>query len=223
MLRRSPVVLARERWAVFGGAFDPPTKGHVAVIRHLAQSKSVSGVLVVPSGQRPDKPNLSDKLGRYVMTQLTVHSDVQDLQNVIVSDVDFWQKEGLATYDLLKHFTGQHPERDLSFVIGSDWLTSDLHISTWESSEGCTGPKLVREYEFLVVPRPGYDAGEDLSKYEGRFSWVAPPFKPVDISSTLIRRLIAQGAYDEAAEFVPPAVLSYVRRNGLYRSLARNS
>ena len=47
----------RRRLALYGGAFDPIHNGHLATIALILNSGAADEVLVIPSGDRPDKPN----------------------------------------------------------------------------------------------------------------------------------------------------------------------
>ena len=42
---------------IFGGSFDPVHKGHVKLVRTLAQREGLDRVLVVPNWQSPWKPD----------------------------------------------------------------------------------------------------------------------------------------------------------------------
>ena len=64
----------RKRVAVFGGAFDPFHNGHVAAVRLLLSDLSISRVLIVPSGERPDKQGGSKATERLEMTKLGVQA-----------------------------------------------------------------------------------------------------------------------------------------------------
>jgi cytidyltransferase-like protein len=53
------MISTAQQIAVFGGAFDPFHNGHVAAIKLLLSQPDISKVLVVPSGDRPDKHGVS--------------------------------------------------------------------------------------------------------------------------------------------------------------------
>ena len=216
MLRRCSAALV-SRCAVLGGAFDPPTTGHVACIQQVLASEKVDKVVVVPCGAREDKGSMSPKLDRYTMTNLAVSECFPGNPNVTVSDIEVHGPGGLATYDLLQELTVKHPDTQFSFMIGSDWLENSYGISEWVSRDGKTGDKLLHEYDFLVIPRHGYVTDGALQKFGPRFSWVShTATESVNISSTEIRENIASGNYAGVEAYLPTSVLAYLRTHRLY-------
>ena len=91
--------------------------------------------------------------------------------------------------------------------------------------------RLVEEFDFLVVPRPGYDVpAGGLAAFGPRFRWVAPAggfslIEPGNISSSELRKRMSQELARDpnrtAPELLdghtPPAVVSFIQRRGLYR------
>eukprot|EP01061_Rhynchopus_euleeides_P009778 TRINITY_DN19058_c0_g1_i1.p1 TRINITY_DN19058_c0_g1~~TRINITY_DN19058_c0_g1_i1.p1 ORF type:complete len:221 (+),score=51.59 TRINITY_DN19058_c0_g1_i1:207-869(+) len=215
---RRCAVLLRLRCAVFGGAFDPPTTGHLACIQQVLSHEHVDQVVVVPCGTREDKPAMSPKLDRYVMTHLAVQEAFPEDFRVRVSDIELREAEGLATYDLLQQLEADHPDTDFNFVIGSDWLEDAHSIKHWQSKAGRTGEALLTRYDFLVVPRHGFMIDGALDRFGPRFSWVShSPDRSIDISSTEIRQALVGGSYSDIASLVPNSVLSYMQRTSLYK------
>jgi nicotinic acid mononucleotide adenylyltransferase len=138
----------------------------------------------------------------------------------------------MATYDSLVWLRENNPDCDFSFVVGSDWLQPGTDIRTWESKEGVTGDKLLNEFDFLVLKRPGYEV-EDLSAFGPRFTWMELPhhFQLIESSgsSTEIRKRAAHewGKNPDNAQalealdgLVAPAIHSFILRHQLYKHLA---
>ncbi|MGH7484773.1 MAG: nicotinate-nicotinamide nucleotide adenylyltransferase, partial [bacterium] len=67
---------------------------------------------------------------------------------------------------------------------------------------------VAREVDFVVVTRPGHDYAIPPGARVHRLETVALP-----VSSSEIRQKLASG---EASDELPPAVLAYIRQNGLY-------
>ena len=224
----NPVGSGRERRkiAVYGGAFDPMTMAHLQCAAQIIHSKTADEVMIVPCGPRPDKPKLkTSALDRYVMCNVAVNTIYNSQFPVSVSDAEIDEPESLATYDLLTTLRGKYPECDFMFIIGSDWLQPGTCIRDWESKEGKTGDRLVEEFEFLVIKRPGYECS-DLSQFGPRFTWLKMPDGMVYIDSNLssseIRnRLVACKDQPDRLEcvvgLVSVGVLAYIRRKGLYK------
>jgi len=244
-----PVQPLRRRVAVYGGAFDPITNAHLTAASELIHTGQVDEIWLVPCGKRPDKPKLkTDPLDRYIMCQIAVNTMLSPDLPVRVSDVECFEPEAMFTYDLLCKLREQSPELDFCFVIGTDWLQRGTNISTWESRNPkwrpgdppeqkflVTGDRLLREFEFIVVTRPGYtveNSTEDptgLRQFGPRLSWLAMPHGMAlvesNLSSTEVRARIRRAgdlsnggprSLRSVECLVPPGVLSYIQRQRLY-------
>lgn len=209
----SQPTMDRKRVAVYGGAFDPITNAHILLAAQVVQSDNADEVWIVPSGPRPDKPNMTTPaIDRYCMCEIAVNDAFPIDFPVKVDDLDVLRKEALPTYDLLCGLQAKNPDVDLVFVIGSDWLQPGSSLASWPSRNWAwkkgdpesertivTGDKLLAEFDFLVVRRPGYDVGEpgDGGKslreaFGRRMAWLEMPpgmtFIEGNLSSTEVRR-----------------------------------
>eukprot|EP01063_Lacrimia_lanifica_P024270 TRINITY_DN3220_c0_g3_i1.p1 TRINITY_DN3220_c0_g3~~TRINITY_DN3220_c0_g3_i1.p1 ORF type:complete len:337 (+),score=93.87 TRINITY_DN3220_c0_g3_i1:57-1013(+) len=223
----------RRRVAVYGGAFDPVTNGHLSCAAEIVHSGIADEVLMVPCGPRPDKPNMSTTaMDRYVMLQIAVNTSFSPGFPVRVSDIEIYEPRAMATYDLLSSLRERNLGVDYMFVVGSDWLQSGQDLRQWKSKGGSTGDQLVQEFDFLIIKRPGYDLPNDLSIFGPRFSELSLPhgmnYVDSSISSTEIRRRVAvsqqvrsslsHNASTSADGLLPTGVLAYIQRAGLYGS-----
>jgi len=237
----------RRRVAIYGGAFDPVTNSHLTCASEIVHSGQADEVWLVPCGPRPDKPGLKTKpLHRYVMTQIAVNTTFTPEFPIKVSDIECFEEEAFFTYDLLCSLRDKNPDSDFVFVIGSDWLQSGTNIASWTSKnmnwkEGdpkhiVTGDKLLAEFDFLVVQRPGYvverspDDPTGLKRFGPRLQWLSMPdsmtFIEGNLSSTEIRKrtehswrvrdAVEHHCLNTIEGLVPPGVLAYIRRTRLY-------
>jgi len=241
---------APKRVAIYGGAFDPPTNSHLTCAAEIVHSGCADEVWLVPCGPRPDKPKLkTPAIDRYCMCQIAVNTVFSPDFPVKVSDIDTGRQMAAFTYDLLCSLRERHPGVQFAFIIGSDWLQPGTNIAEWtslnhdwkpgmpeESKVIVTGHKLLEEFEFLVVPRPGYDVArteEDpsgLKAFGPRLSWMQMP-EPMhliegNLSSTEIRKrthhswqvqqAVQGGKLSTIEGLVPPGIVSYIRRARFY-------
>eukprot|EP00933_Yihiella_yeosuensis_P083035 TRINITY_DN97115_c0_g1_i1.p1 TRINITY_DN97115_c0_g1~~TRINITY_DN97115_c0_g1_i1.p1 ORF type:complete len:259 (-),score=48.72 TRINITY_DN97115_c0_g1_i1:362-1138(-) len=236
-----------KRVAIYGGAFDPITNSHLTCAAEIVHSGCADECWLVPCGPRPDKPKLkTPSVDRYAMCQIAVNATFSPDFPVQVSDIDTRRDQAAFTYDLLSNLQAEYPNYRFMFVIGSDWLQPDTNIASWTSlnkdwkpgmpeseKEIVTGDKLLKEFEFLVVKRPGYDVeptAEDasgLKKFGPRLSWLSMPaemtFIEGNLSSTEIRKRAVQGWQDgdlnlrSIEGLVPLGVLAFMKRRGLYK------
>jgi nicotinic acid mononucleotide adenylyltransferase len=144
----------------------------------------------------------------------------------------------MATYDSLCYLRDTHPECEFSWVIGTDWLQPGTNIRQWKSKGGVSGDQMLREFDFLVARRSGYDAPAELSTFGPRFKYLDMPdgftLAESNAASTEVRKRARAAYYDELAAggdggslalramdgLVPPTVLAYIVRHALYKDLA---
>jgi len=225
MARLATGAAAKTRVAVYGGAFDPPTVDHLRCCAQILRSRRVDEVWMMPCGPRPDKPMLKTTTrDRWAMCEIAVNAAFHSSLKIRVCDADVERERAYFTYDLLKRLTADHgATHEFAFVVGTDWLQEGTDLRQWESDVGgervITGHKLVEEFDFLVLPRPGFSVFGELGDYGPRFAYldVDGGFVEGSGSSTEVRRrLRSTKDWDAAAGLVPPAVLNYIARHGLY-------
>jgi len=193
-----------QRVALFGGAFDPFHNGHVAAIRHLLKSPHIDTVLVVPSGDRPDKRGASLASDRYEMTRRGVAAVFGGDPRVEVSDLQVRGEVGYGTIDLVLHFE-RDPSKKAFVVIGQE-LLGDLE--QWKDAA-----ILKQKAHFLVIQRPGSPRPH---LPQGWNVVVLEPFSDggIAVSSTELRDKIRSGTSVEG--LLPKEVLTYCHEKRLY-------
>jgi len=92
---------------------------------------------------------------------------------------------------------------ELVLLIGADQYAK---LASWYRA-----PDLPRLARLAVFARPGVT----LTPPSAETNVEIVPMPPLDISSSAIRRRIAQGA--DVSALVPPAVLNHIQQQGLYR------
>lgn len=203
---------ARKKIAIVGGSFDPPTEQHFNVAAAVAQTGSADEVWMCPCGPRPDKPSLkTPSLIRYMLCVLGIEGKFSAKLPIKVCDIEVFEKQSIPTYFCIKKLEEKFPDYDFFWVIGTDLVDT---LKDWDEGE-----KLWNECGFLLYPRVGYEAKELPPKC------VHVEFKDAhkhlsicvsDFSSTEVRKRLKTGDVTMAEGLVPPVVLSYIYRNGLY-------
>lgn len=220
----------KKKIAIYGGAFDPITNGHLICISEIIHSQIVDEVWVVPSGPRNDKPYMkTSSLDRRIMVELAVNTFFTKDFPVKVLGIETNKKKSMATYDLLCTLRDKYTNCDFTFVIGSDWLQKANDLRKWKSKDPndtngkkmiTTGDKLINEFDFLVIRRPGYDI-KNIKLFGNRFKMLTLPYNMeyvnIKVSSTEIRKRINLNNFSSVGGLMPPAVLAYIIRNNLYR------
>lgn len=72
--------------ALYGGAFDPPHKGHLAILTNLVSLKFINEVWLLPSGDRSDKKLVLSKDERFDLLRKLSHKYIIENEKVKVID-----------------------------------------------------------------------------------------------------------------------------------------
>lgn len=223
---------AAMRIAFFGGTFDPPHRGHIAVARAAITRLGLDSVVMAPVATQPLKGGAghSSFQQRLAMVELAVANE----PGLTASDIDAPLPGGRPNYTLetLRRLRNQLQPTDTLFcLLGAD---SFLTVKRWHR---CT--ELLVFCDFIVAGRPGFALDQinaalpegvfktnvdhepaftrfTLSSVSGRSSELfLLPDLDQDISATEIRADLAEGA--EQQNLLAPAVAEYIRIHGLYR------
>jgi len=141
-----------QRIAVFGGTFDPPHSGHLAVADAVLKYCDVDKVLFVVAGQPWQKmeancgvSGISPAQDRLAM----VEAAIAGRQDFEVSSIEIDREGHSYTADTLEELAKQYPGAELLLVIGSDLVSQ---LETWKR------PEMIRRLSSLViVERPGFE------------------------------------------------------------------
>ncbi len=181
--------MAPRRVGLFGGTFNPPHHGHVAVLRAAAAMGRFDLLEVTVAGdpyQKRDRGDLMPAALRLAMAEAAFSY----LPLVEVSDRELRREGPTYTIDTVRELLAGGDVVDL--IVGADLVTS---LATWHEAVELAG--LVR---VGVVPRPGGE-GELPAGWEG----YEISMDPVDLSSTFIRDL--SPTQDDLADYLPDEVI----------------
>jgi nicotinate-nucleotide adenylyltransferase len=225
------------RLGYFGGSFDPPHRGHLAVACAAAAEFSLDQVLFVPTGRQPLKPGgpmvaFSDRLA---MVKILCSADAAGGEQppsrdepsprdatfsaptflaptFSASALEAPRPDGLPNYtvDALSALREQHPPPDRLFVLaGADAF---LDLRRWRDPD-----RLLQMADWIVVSRPGFALHRldslGLRSTQRQRVHVLPDLNE-PASATEIRRRL--GAGEDCGDLLPSGVLTYIREHQLY-------
>jgi nicotinate-nucleotide adenylyltransferase len=198
------------RVALFGGSFDPPHHGHLAIATAAADALRLDSVLFAPVGRQPLKLDgaVTSFEDRLAMVKLVCLEDPR----FKVSEIDAPRADGLPNYtvDTLSELARRMPQAKLFNLVGAD---SFLSLPRWHEAQ-----RLLELAEWIVVSRPGF-AIESLSSLgldEHQQSCVhLLDTVHEDTAATELRDRLAAG--DPCVDLIAPAVLNYIQSQGLYQ------
>ena len=138
------------RLGFFGGTFDPPHNGHLALARMARDLLRLDRVLIAPVASQPLKldQHATPYKDRLAMTELAIAGE----PNLELSTLDAPRPDGSPNYmiDTLVRLRAQLPADAQIFVLcGADAF---LSIHQWHRPQD-----LLMDYPFVIGARPGFD------------------------------------------------------------------
>ncbi len=205
--------MKQRKIALFGGTFDPVHEGHIGVARSALDIIGAQKLIFVParrSALKTDLPAASDA-DRLAM----IRAAIADIDRFQVSDWELARPAPSYTIDTVRHFRDElGADAALYWLIGADSVDELGH---WYEIR-----RLIDECFLACMYRAGHEPPD--------FSALAESLGPdrvkklqdniiktplIDISSTQIRRRLAQG--QDVSDMLSPAVADYIRWHRLYR------
>jgi nicotinate-nucleotide adenylyltransferase len=200
------------RIGVFGGTFDPPHLGHLAVAEAARDSLELERVVFIPSGLPPHKHDrpVTPARHRVALTRLAVRGNPA----FTVSTLETRRGGASYTVDTLRALRSAHPRTKLYLVIGEDSLND---LPSWHQ------PEEILSLATLAVARRAAPLAPGERRRARRVRLALPRVRRVvwldspliEISSSALRARARRGA--SLRYLVPKPVEAYVLRLGLYR------
>jgi nicotinate-nucleotide adenylyltransferase len=205
------------RLGYFGGTFDPPHLGHLAVAQAAADAFGLERVLLAPTGVQPLKAvsPLAPYADRLAMVSLLCGHDAR----LTACDLEAPRTPPAPNYtiDTLEALRSAEPEAEIFVIVGADAFQS---IGRWREPD-----KLLAAADWIVVTRPqmtGMLPWNELTgglnpAQRGRVHLLETVDHPA--SATAIRAALAgrdPKRMAEADAILTPEIDAYIRRHGLY-------
>ena len=199
---------------IYGGTFNPPHLGHLAAAQFALDALNLDRLEFVPAAAPPHKtlpeggPSAEQRLE---MVELAADGLLLP-KKVSVSGMELHRPGKSYTADTLEQLQAADPEAELWLLMGTDMF---LTLQNWREPEVIT-----RLAGICTFARTQSDSGELLETQArylqetfGARTCVLQLPHIVDVSSTQLRELLAQG---RGQEYLSPAVYGYIIRQGLY-------
>ncbi len=202
------------RVAFFGGTFDPPHRGHLAIARAAAEGFALDVVLFAPAAQQPFKPEGASASFADRLTMVRLLCDAASKlthSRFEGSDVDSPRADGQPNYtiDALRRLKQERNDSALFVIVGADAF---LELRRWRDPDA-----LLAVAEWIVVSRPGFSLDElaplALSSDQGaRVHLLEGVHEPA--SATEVRERLEHGL--DCSRLVTEEVLAYIQHKHLY-------
>jgi nicotinate-nucleotide adenylyltransferase len=201
------------RIALFGGSFDPPHRGHVAIARAAAEEFQLDRILFAPAGRQPLKrdghtASFSERLAMVALTCADA-----DPVRFFASAIDAPNPDGTPNYtvETLEALSAQFPQAELFNLAGAD---SFQHLAQWREPY-----RVLALAEWIVVSRPGaplaVPAGLDLTAAQRSRIHLLDSVHE-DIAATHLRERLAQGS--PCTDLLTPSVAAYIAQHRPYET-----
>ena len=180
---------------IFGGTFDPVHNGHTKTISYLLKLIPFKKIIVIPNAKPPQgKEAIGSVEDRLAMTLLAFKKH----RRVVVDDRESLRPGPSYAIDTVKEILKEEKVSRLNMIVGSDVFAE---IDSWHHWE-----ELFRLVHFVVMKRPDYpipkkkksfqlinkgNSIEELVKADGIGKVIEVSVKPINISSTRIRKNLA--------------------------------
>jgi len=226
--------ISKVRIALFGGSFDPPHRGHVALARLALDRLDIDRILVAPVGLQPLKHEAATTTfeDRIAMSELAFAGDPR----IEVSRLDAPLSDHRPNYTIETVLRLRHslaPENKLFCLLGADsWLT----IGKWYRAS-----ELIMACSFIVGARPGFDLARAAAAVpKGISASQLPSDYPrssllslsntaghqsllylltdlaEDVSATAVRAALSRHPAADPDAVLDPTVAKYIHEHNLY-------
>ncbi len=188
------------RIGIFGGTFDPPHKGHIAIAEKAMKQLSLDTIYFVPAYLPPHKLQHYSITAKHRLTMVKLAIDGH--KDFKVSTIELRRRGISYTVDTLKSFRNRFPNAALILIIGADNLGQ---FQSWKS------PRAILQLASLAVyKRRGFN--QSLKNQNIAFQPIKGQL--LQVSSTEIRNKIAMGLNIRA--LVASSIAHYIKQQSLY-------
>jgi nicotinate-nucleotide adenylyltransferase len=195
------------RLGIYGGVFNPPHLGHLVAAQEAYAQLGLDQVLWVPVGDAPHREIEQDPGTevRFQLVELTVAGD----ERFQVSRMEIEREGPSYTVDTLRGLKERGPEDELFLILGGDQAEN---LPRWHEPEEVLGLATIAVFERATASRNAIII--QLARLRGaeRLRFLDMP--RMELSSTLVRRRVAQGK--PINYLVPDKVADFIGTENLY-------
>ncbi|MFI5204243.1 MAG: nicotinate (nicotinamide) nucleotide adenylyltransferase [Flavobacteriales bacterium] len=192
--------------ALFFGSFNPVHVGHMVIAQQVLNEELANEVWFVVSPHNPHKEKHTLLADHHRLA--LVREAVYDQPKFRVSDIEFHLDQPSYTVNTLVHLREKYPDIIFKLIMGEDNLRT---FYKWKNPE-----EILKYHQLIVYRRRKY---ENETESEGVHAELPEAIwmkgEMLDISSTYIRRLIAEG--NDARFYLTEPVHKYVMEMGFYK------
>ena len=192
---------------IFGGAFNPPHKGHINLAKEAIEQLKLRKLLIIPTFESPHKATKLAPFDERAEMCRRAFSGISDKCEVEICEIER-ELGGISyTINTLRALKKRYTDARFFLLIGGDMLFSFTEWYKYES--------ILKECEVCAAARGG-DNFSEMLEYATEVGHIKVlPTNVVDISSTEIREKIQKGG--DVSAWITEDVRGYIEEKGLYR------
>lgn len=191
---------------LYGGTFDPPHNGHLAIAQQCLTRFQLNRILFIPTYIAPHKTSreISTARDRLAMLRLAL----QPFPDFEISKVEIERRGVSYSIDTILQIKKELnlERKDLYFLIGIDSL-AEFH--SWYQPQ-----RIMAEVQVVVADRPQYSLSDIAVEFCEQVEFLSNPL--IDISASTIRQRVKNG--EPICGLVPEKVAEYIHCHQLYKS-----
>ena len=216
---------------LFGGTFNPLHNGHIETIQYVAGNFALNKVFFIPCAIPPHKgqQNLAPANDRLDIINMGL-KQIPSSYDFLSSDIELKRKGPSFTIDTVKEFKARNKKSNTFLILGSDAFF-DIH--TWKDFKAIFNQICV----IIMLRKTKVEPGELIEKLKYYIkNNISTKYKlstekdtfihaerknifyahvpQINISSTMIRKLIKQG--DSISHMTPALAAKQIHDKGLY-------
>ena len=119
------------RIGIFGGAFDPPHRGHEKAVLAFLKRAELDLLYVIPSGKPPHKV-ISGGAQDEDRLEMSRRAFLPLSEKIRISDSEVKDQGTCYSYLTVERIRGMHPDSEIFLFIGTDQF---LAFETWKRFE----------------------------------------------------------------------------------------
>lgn len=200
----------KKRIAIYGGAFNPITNGHIQVAQFVLNTSGFfDEVWIMPAYKHMYNKKMESPEKRLEMCEIAAKVDAR----IKVFDYEIKNKLAGETFKLVKQLKNdkEYENYDFSFIMGIDNANT---FNKWVNYE-----HLEKMMKFVVVSRKGIERDNSVDWYLQKPHIFLEGECAIDVSSTLVRDLLKEkGSFKKAGleKYLNSEVVDYILKNNLY-------
>jgi len=189
---------------VFGGSFDPPHNGHLALSLFARELLDIDRIIISVSNNPFKQNRAAGDLHRALMTGLLAQEINETGVCCEASQWELQKQQPSYTVDLMRHISASYPHHKLTLLVGEDSFTE---FPSWKEHE-----TLFRICDIAIFRRALQEGPMKIFDCNPVTRFINFHYP---VSSTDVRVLAA--SRKSLSRLVPPSIHRYITNQGLYR------